>query len=196
MAADSLAEEFSAGVSFDPQAARDRIITHAITRISIFFIFDLLDVSLCVINEVLLGVSFMNGGNYNPFLEMDALFKKEESTDLHIIDFHAETTSEKIALGYYLTGKVRAVLGTHTHVPTADERILEEKTAYISDVGMTGPLDGVIGCSKESILYKMTTGLNAKFEVATGKGQLNAVVLEFDDQTNQPLKIERIRIEV
>ncbi len=144
----------------------------------------------------LLGVSFMNGGNYNPFLKMDELFKKEEKTDLHIVDFHAETTSEKVALGYYLTGKVSAVLGTHTHVPTADERILEGKTAYISDVGMTGPLDGVIGCSKESILYKMTTGLNAKFEVATGKGQLNAVVLEFDDQTNQPLKIERIRIEV
>lgn len=141
----------------------------------------------------LLGVTFMNGYNSNPFITMDELLKNCHE-DIHIVDFHAEVTSEKIALSYYLTGRVSAVLGTHTHVQTADEKIIDGKTAYISDVGMTGPADGVIGCSKESILYRMTTGLNSRFEVAEGKGQLSAVLLEFDHQTQLPVSIERIMI--
>lgn len=141
----------------------------------------------------LLGVAFMNGYNDNPFIAMDDLLK-ECSEDFHIVDFHAETTSEKIALSYYLTGKVSAVVGTHTHVQTADEKIIDGKTAFISDVGMTGPLNGVIGCSKDSIIYKMTTGLNHKFEIEDGPGQLCAVIIEFDDLTNMPTSIERVMI--
>ena len=141
----------------------------------------------------LLGVAFMNGYNNNPFLAMDELLK-ECDEDYHIVDFHAETTSEKIALSYYLSGRVSAVLGTHTHVQTADEKIIDQKTAFISDVGMTGPKEGIIGCSKESILYKMTTGLNHRFEVDEGPAQLCGVVIEFDEGTNLPIKIERIMI--
>lgn len=141
----------------------------------------------------LLGTAFMNGYNSNPFIAMDELLK-ECNEDYHIVDIHAETTSEKIALSYYLTGKVSAVLGTHTHVQTADNKIIDGKTAYISDVGMTGPKHGVIGCSKQSIIYKMTTGLNSKFEIEPGEGQLCAVVIEFDNQTHLPLSIERIMI--
>ncbi len=139
----------------------------------------------------LLGNTFMQPGLENAFIVMDRLLEKCDE-DIHIVDFHAEATSEKIALGYYLTGKVSAVLGTHTHVPTADERILEGKTAYISDVGMTGPLDGVIGCSKESIIPRMINGLPTKFEVAEGKSQFNAVIIEFD-QNNLPIKIQRLQ---
>ncbi|MBS5114840.1 MAG: TIGR00282 family metallophosphoesterase [Erysipelotrichaceae bacterium] len=141
----------------------------------------------------LLGTAFMNGYNSNPFIAMDELLI-DCNEDYHIVDFHAETTSEKIALSYYLTGKVSAVLGTHTHVQTADEKIIDGKTAFISDVGMTGPKHGIIGCSKESILYKMTTGLNGKFEIEKGEGQLCGVVIDFDSKTHLPLSIERIMI--
>ncbi len=141
----------------------------------------------------LLGNAFMNGYYENPFIAMDKLLEMCNE-DIHIVDFHAETTSEKIALSYYLTGRVSAVIGTHTHVQTADEKIINHQTAYISDVGMTGPKDGVIGCSKESIIYKMTTGLNSKFEIEEGDGQLSAVVIEFDDVSLLPKHIERIYI--
>lgn len=140
----------------------------------------------------LLGCTFMNGYNTNPFIAMDELLK-DCHEDIHIVDIHAEATSEKIALSYYLTGRVSAVFGTHTHVQTADEKIIDGKTAYISDVGMTGPSEGVIGCSKESILYRMTTGLNSRFEIAEGKACLSGVMVEFDSQ-NVPISIERIMI--
>lgn len=154
-------------------------------------VFNVNGVSIRVTN--LLGTAFMNGYNLNPFIAMDELLK-ECNEDYHIVDFHAETTSEKIALSYYLAGRVSAVLGTHTHVQTADNKIVEGKTAFISDVGMTGPKHGIIGCSKETILFKMTTGLNAKFEIEKGEGQLCGVVIDFDDQTHDPKSIERIMI--
>ena len=97
-------------------------------------------------------------------------------------------------MGYYLDGRVSAVLGTHTHVQTADEIILDNGTAYISDIGMTGPLKSVIGCDVDSIIKKMTTGQAGRFQVATGKGVLCAVLIEFDDKTNQPISIKRIQI--
>lgn len=154
-------------------------------------VFNINNISIRVTN--LLGVAFMNGYNANPFIAMDELLK-ECQEDYHIVDFHAETTSEKIALSYYLTGKVSAVLGTHTHVQTADEKIIEGKTAYISDVGMTGPKEGVIGCTKESIIYRMTTGLNSRFEVDEGPAVLCGVIIEFDDKTHLPIHIERVMI--
>lgn len=141
----------------------------------------------------LLGVTFMNGMVDHPFLAMDDLLLNCHE-DIHILDFHAEATSEKIAMGYYLDGRVSAVLGTHTHVQTADEKILDKGTAYITDIGMTGPSTSVIGCEVNSIIKKMTTGQAGRFEVAEGKGVLCAVLLEFDDQNHQVKKIERIQI--
>jgi metallophosphoesterase (TIGR00282 family) len=114
-------------------------------------------------------------------------------TPIIIVDFHAEATSEKIALGWYLDGRVSALIGTHTHVQTADERVLPGGTAYITDVGMTGPRDGVIGMAKEGILERFLTHLPVRFEVAKGPTQLNAVVVDVDDETGRAHGITRIR---
>ena len=118
----------------------------------------------------------------------------DDTSDIHIVDIHAEATSEKIALGYYLDGKVSAVLGTHTHVPTADEKILPNKTAYQSDVGMTGPYMSVIGCDKDSIISRMRNGLMTQFQPAEGQGQLLATLLKFNKK-NECYEIKRIQID-
>lgn len=141
----------------------------------------------------LLGITFMDGKSQNPFEAIDDVLK-EDTSDIHIVDFHAEATSEKIALGYYLDGKVSAVLGTHTHVPTADEKILPNGTAYQSDVGMTGPYESVIGCDKDAIIKRMKTGLMTPFQVADSEGQFLGTLLTFD-KDNQCTKIERICID-
>lgn len=141
----------------------------------------------------LLGTTFMTGVNGHPFLAMDDLLL-DAPCDIHIVDVHAEATSEKIALGYYLDGRVSCVVGTHTHVQTADECILEKGTGYITDLGMVGPMDGVIGSDRESIMKKMLTGLPGRFELATGKGILCGVILDFDDTTNNLKEIKRIQI--
>jgi metallophosphoesterase (TIGR00282 family) len=120
---------------------------------------------------------------------IDDPFRKAESEIAKIpgdvafvlVDMHAETTSEKIAMGWFLDGRVTAVVGTHTHVATADERVLPDGTAYISDVGMTGPHAGVIGMDRHGIVKKFLDGLPARFEVASGDVQMNAVVIETDD---------------
>ncbi|RJP71969.1 MAG: TIGR00282 family metallophosphoesterase [Candidatus Abyssobacteria bacterium SURF_17] len=109
-----------------------------------------------------------------------------------IVDMHAEATSEKVAMGWYLDGKVSAVLGTHTHIQTADERILPQGTAYITDVGMTGPHDGIIGMRKEEVLTRFVTGVHSRFEVATENLQFHAVVVHIDDTNGRALSIERI----
>jgi len=116
-------------------------------------------------------------------------------TNLILIDFHAEASSEKQALAWYLNGKISAIIGTHTHVQTADERILPLGTGYITDVGMTGPYDGIIGMEKETVIRKFITQLPIRFEVAKGRGQLNAVILNIDNNTGMVKKIERIRID-
>lgn len=141
----------------------------------------------------LLGITFMDGKSQNPFEAIDEVLK-EDTSDIHIVDFHAEATSEKIALGYYLDGKVSAVLGTHTHVATADEKILQNGTAYQSDVGMTGPYESVIGCDKEVIIQRMKDGLMSRFQIAEGEGQLSATLLCFDKKY-QCQSIQRICID-
>jgi metallophosphoesterase (TIGR00282 family) len=108
------------------------------------------------------------------------------------VDFHAEATSEKIAMGWFLDGRVTAVIGTHTHVQTADERILPKGTAYLTDVGMTGPHDSVIGVEIAAALGRFTSGLPSKFETATGNPRLNAVVVEADEHTGRAIDIERL----
>ena len=129
-----------------------------------------------------------------PFRAMDGILD-ELAGRAHIIlvDFHAEATSEKVAMGWYLDGRVTAVFGTHTHVQTADERLLPGGTAYITDVGMTGPRDSVIGVKKETVLEKFITQLPHRFEVAGGPYQFNAVLVEADAESGRALAVERIQ---
>lgn len=128
-----------------------------------------------------------------PFRVADELIKELKSeTNLIIVDFHAEATSEKIAMGFYLDGRVSAVLGTHTHVQTSDERILPAGTAYITDVGMTGPRDSVLGVQTDLVIRKFISQLPVRFEVAEGIAQFNAVLMELDENTGKAIKIERI----
>ncbi|HLJ58749.1 MAG TPA: TIGR00282 family metallophosphoesterase [bacterium] len=109
-----------------------------------------------------------------------------------IVDFHAEATSEKAALAWYLDGRVSAIIGTHTHVQTADERVLPAGTAFITDAGMTGPRDSIIGMGREEVLRRFLTLLPSRFDVATGPVQLNAVVVEADARTGRASAIERV----
>jgi metallophosphoesterase (TIGR00282 family) len=118
--------------------------------------------------------------------------KLRERARIIFVDFHAEATSEKIAMGWHLDGKVTAVIGTHTHVQTADDRILPKGTAYLTDVGMTGPHDSVIGVEIAPVLGKFLNGMPARFETATGNPRLNAVVIEADEKTGLALDIERL----
>ncbi len=129
-----------------------------------------------------------------PFRVADQLLEQlGDSQKVILVDFHAEATSEKMALGWYLAGRVSAVCGTHTHVQTADERVLPGGTAYITDVGMTGPRDSVIGVKKELVLSKFLTQLPRRFEVAPGPYQFNAVVIDIDDETGEARQIKRIQ---
>lgn len=136
----------------------------------------------------------------DPFKKADAeLVKLSSDVDFVLIDFHGETTSEKIAFGWYMDGRATAVVGTHTHVTTADERVLPKGTAYITDVGMTGPHDGVIGMDRNGIIKKFLDGLPARFEVAAGDTQMNAVLIETASQRNEAghlgaRSIERLRL--
>jgi metallophosphoesterase (TIGR00282 family) len=118
----------------------------------------------------------------------------KKQSNIIVVDFHAEATSEKVAMGWFLNGKVSGVFGTHTHVQTSDERILDGGTAYITDVGMTGPLDSVIGIRKEVALERLLTQIPWKFDVATGDIELQGVVLEVDEKTGKSKNIERIRV--
>jgi metallophosphoesterase (TIGR00282 family) len=111
-----------------------------------------------------------------------------------VVDFHAEATSEKIAMGWHLDGRVTAVFGTHTHVQTADDRILPKGTAYLTDVGMTGPHDSIIGVTVEPALGRFLNGLPAKFEAASGPGRLNAVILTADQATGRAVAVERLNL--
>lgn len=117
-----------------------------------------------------------------------------EKTPIIIVDFHAEATSEKEALVNFLDGKVSAVIGTHTHIQTADERILPQGTAYITDVGMTGPIDSIIGVKKEQVLHRFLLNTPVKFEVADGPAVVCAIFLEIDTKTGKALSIKRERI--
>lgn len=130
-----------------------------------------------------------------PFREADRLLHEiDTQVRIIIVDFHAEATSEKVALGWHLDGRVTALVGTHTHVQTADERVLPGGTAYITDAGMTGPVDSVIGIKTELALGKFLTGVPRRFEAAGGRGQLNGVVVKVDPTTGRSLAIERILV--
>ena len=133
----------------------------------------------------------------NPFrIVLETIEKLRNRTPIILVDFHAETTSEKMAMGWHLNGKVTAVVGTHTHVQTADNRVLSDGTAYITDVGMTGPHDSVIGVEKQAALSRFLNGMPARFETATGDPRLNGVVITADSTTGLATDIERISLSV
>lgn len=130
----------------------------------------------------------------SPFVVGSELVEKlRETTPVIIVDFHAETTSEKMALGWHLDGRVSALIGTHTHVQTSDERVLAGGTAFITDAGMTGPLDSVIGMKKEIILERFLTHMPVRFDVATRNVELQGVFVTIDAATGKAVSIERVK---
>ncbi|WP_226034876.1 TIGR00282 family metallophosphoesterase [Aquibacillus saliphilus] len=132
----------------------------------------------------------------DPFRVVDELIDEaKKRTNLIFVDFHAEATSEKQAMGWYLDGRVTAVVGTHTHTQTADERILPMGTGYITDVGMTGPYDGILGTDREAVIKRFLTNLPVRFEVKKeGRTQLNAFLVDVDNQSGRTKKVERVLI--
>jgi 2',3'-cyclic-nucleotide 2'-phosphodiesterase len=129
----------------------------------------------------------------NPFAAIDAAVPAlARECRIILVDMHAEASSEKIAMGWHLDGRVTAVVGTHTHVPTADARILPGGTAYVTDVGMTGPHDSVIGMERASVLPRFTTGLPIRMEPATANPRLQAVLIDADEETGRATHIERL----
>lgn len=131
----------------------------------------------------------------NPFLAADELIEraKSDGANIIIVDFHAEATSEKRAMGFYLDGKVSAMFGTHTHVATADEQILPNGTGYITDIGMTGTINSVLGVKSDIIISRFRDNNMQKFELATGEAALNGIVIEIDEKTGKTIDIKRIR---
>ena len=144
----------------------------------------------------LLGRVFMDPVNdpFGPSIPFVESLKERYKTQLLVVDFHAEATSEKVAFGHFMDGHCTLVVGTHTHVQTADERILPGGTAVITDVGMTGPYAGVIGMEKESSLRRFVSHLPSPYAVAEGPAQINAIFIEADPATGRALHIERIFI--
>jgi 2',3'-cyclic-nucleotide 2'-phosphodiesterase len=147
-------------------------------------------VDYAVVN--LMGRVFMSGTN-DPFHAVNDLLA-QITAKVIVVDFHAEATSEKVAMGWHLDGRVTAVLGTHTHVPTADERLLLHGTAYQTDVGMSGPYDSVIGVEKDLVLHRFLTGMPGKFEPAKGNPKICATLVACDAQTGRATAIQRIML--
>jgi metallophosphoesterase (TIGR00282 family) len=147
-------------------------------------------VDYAVIN--IMGRVFMSGTN-DPFNFVNELLAGIKAKVI-VVDFHAEATSEKVAMGWHLDGRVTAVLGTHTHIPTADQRILPGGTAYQTDVGMSGPYDSVIGVEKELVLHRFLTGMPGKFEAAKGNPKMCAALISCDPVTGRASAIQRIML--
>ncbi|MCP4146497.1 MAG: TIGR00282 family metallophosphoesterase [bacterium] len=139
------------------------------------------------------GRVFMDPVVDNPFLAMDT-FLKDKKYKMIFVDFHAEATAEKQAMGFYLDGRVSAVIGTHTHVQTNDLRILENGTAYQSDVGMTGAMDSVIGMKREAVIQKFVTGINHRFEVSKNTLVMDLAILDIDKDSGKAVNLESLRI--
>ena len=155
-------------------------------------IFECKGKKIAVIN--LIGRVDINVLSENPFLVVKKILEEIKSkTDIIIIDFHAEATAEKIAMGHFLDGKVTAIFGTHTHVQTADERILPKGTGYITDIGMTGPINSVIGMNILASIKRFETTLPERYKIADGDCMLNGVLFDIDDKNNKVKKIKRIQ---
>lgn len=154
----------------------------------------LISKQVAVVN--IMGRTFM-GDIDCPFRAMDALLARlDPKPPIIIVDFHAEATSEKMAMGHYLDGRVSALLGTHTHVATADARIMPQGTAYMTDIGMAGPINSVIGDDAEAVIKRFLTAMPVRFTVASGKAMLNGVLLDINDKSGRAQNIERVYAEV
>ena len=130
----------------------------------------------------------------NPFLTADKLLKTGDKPTFTVVDFHAEATSEKLAMGYYLDGRVSAVWGTHTHVPTADERVLPKGTGYITDLGMTGPIESVLGLKAETSIDRFLGGVTGRYREAEGPCKLQGALFTLDSATGLCVAVERIDV--
>ncbi len=158
-----------------------------------FNIYNCQNKKIAVIN--LIGRVDMNVLSENPFIiAKDLVQKLQKEVDIILIDFHAEATAEKIAMGYFLDGKITALFGTHTHVQTADETILPKGTGYITDIGMTGPKHSVIGMDIEASIKRFETTLPEKYKIADGDAMLNGVIFDIDDANNKVKSIKRINL--
>ena len=140
----------------------------------------------------LLGTNFMPLSVENPYFSLEKLLELHDC-DIHLVDFHAEATAEKNILAWHYDGQISALWGTHTHVQTADERILPKGTAFITDLGMTGPYGGIIGAQPEVVIQRAKYGLPAKMAPYEDKGQFNGVIFEFDNVTKKAVSVKRIK---
>lgn len=148
---------------------------------------------ICVIN--LIGRTEMGVQSDNPFTKADDIIKEvKERVDYIIVDFHAEASAEKIAMKYYLDGRITALYGTHTHVQTADEEITQKGTAFISDIGMTGPINSVIGMDIDASVKRFVTSLPERYKLAEGNCMFNGCIIEINDETCRVTSIKRIYI--
>jgi len=154
----------------------------------------------CVKNDLKLTVACLSGQIFmppadSPFVVFDSVYDQlKQETRCIVVDFHAESTAEKRALGWYLDGRVSALIGTHTHIQTADEEILPNGMAYLTDAGMTGPHDSVIGVKKKIIIDKMRSAIPQRYEVSDRGLQINGALIELDNDTGNALSISRLRI--
>ena len=156
-----------------------------------YSIFNRNNKKIAVIN--LIGRTSMGILSENPFIVASDIYNKlKNEVDIFVLDFHAEATAEKIAMGYYMDGKFTIVYGTHTHVQTADEQILEKGTAYITDIGMSGPKKSVIGMDVGVSFKRFVTSLPERYKLADGEAMINACIFEINDETNRTEKIIRI----
>lgn len=156
-----------------------------------YYIIDKGFIQIAVIN--LIGVAYLEN-NDNPFDCMDRILEEVRHCKIKILDFHAEATGEKRAMGFYLDGKISAMFGTHTHVLTADEQILPKGTGYITDVGMTGPIHSVLGVTPELAVQKMRTNLPVRFENPDGACKMEGCIFEIDNKTGKTVSVERVSI--
>ena len=159
-----------------------------------YSIYECKDKKIAVIN--LIGRTDMGVLSENPFLVADNIIEDiKNKADIIVVDFHAEATAEKIAMKNYLDGRVTVIYGTHTHVQTADEKITKNGTGYITDIGMTGPINSVIGMDVEASVKRFVTSLPEKYKLAEGEAMLNGCVFEIDDKTNRTVSIKRVYVE-
>ena len=154
-------------------------------------VLDMGRIQVAVIN--IMGTVYLDN-LYSPFDTLDALLETPELPKIRIVDFHAEATGEKRALGYYADGRITALLGTHTHVPTADEAILPGGTGYISDIGMTGPVESALGVRPELVIQKFRTRLPVRFENAQGACKMDCVLVNVNERTGKCSRIKRMSI--
>ena len=155
-------------------------------------IFNSCNKKIAVIN--LIGRTDMNVLSENPFTVVDELINKlKNDVDIIVVDFHAEATAEKIAMKHFLDGRVSVLFGTHTHVQTADEEVTQKGTGYITDIGMTGPKDSVIGMDSKASIKRFVTSLPERYKLAQGNVELNGCIFEIDDETCKTVKAYRIR---